>query len=411
MTDVIYLPATESQRTDETTKYFTYQKANFENLPALYEHLLDEPGNLFFSDGEVGYEANPALTAYYLASPDTALDKINENAYIRVECNASAAGAIEATIYGNVTDAQAQGGLYVKDEGSVTGSVDGEFSVTFGGYALYDAANPAHWGAELYFKYSEGYYPASDGNGTHSFDFTTGSFSEGTGGGYILLEAKYEDGRTGSDGSTPLALYYYSLIDSEYKEGFTVYSKRECDYIFLESENGGWTNVSGEWEEYNEAIHGTDAARYDRVIGYIGGNAANNGGTDLPDLSQTKVTVIEEKSPTILISLLERQVTIGSLNETIDTLTIGEMMEIEPGSVFDNPALSGSTVDGLSANVNSMFTDMTIGTLLKYANIAVSPQVSYILQDVKLADFFGALEYQNQNGQLTVNMEKLFGIA
>lgn len=409
MTDVTYLPATESQLTDATTNYFTYQKAKFSDLSALYDHLLREPGNLFFSDGSGGYEANPALTAYYLASPDTALAKINGNAYIRVECNADAEGAIEAKIYDNVTDAQAQGGLYVKDEGSVTGSVDGEFSVTFGGYALYDAANPAHWGAKLYFKYSEGYYPASDGNGTHSFDFTTGSFSEGTGGGYILLEAKYEDGRTGSDGSTPLALYYYSLIDSEYKEGYTVYSKRECDYIFLENKaNGGWTNVSGEWEEYDEAVHGADAARYDRVMGYIGGNAANTGGTDLPALSKTKVTVIEEKSPTILISLLERQVTIGSLNETIDTLTIGEMMEIEPGSVFDNPALSGSTVDGLSANVNSMFTDMTIGTLLKYANIAVSPQVSYILQDVKLADFFGALVYSD--GQLTVDMEKLFGI-
>lgn len=410
MTDVTYLPATKSQLTDAKTKYFTYQQANFSDLTNLYTHLLNEPGNLFFSDGSGGYEANPALTAYYLASPGTALEKINGNAYTRVACDASAADAIEATIYGNVTDAQAQGGLYVKDEGSVIGSAESGFSVTFGGYTLYDAENPAHWGAELYFKYSEGYYPASDGNGTHSFDFTTGSFSEGTGGGYILLEAKHEDGRTGSDGSTPLALYYYSLIDSEYKEGYTVYSKRECDYIFLENKaNGGWTNVSGEWEEYNEAIHGTDAARYDRVIGYIGGNAANTGGTGLSPLSKTKVTVIEEKSPTILISLLERQVTIGSLNETIDTLTIGEMMEIEPGSVFDDPALSGSTVDGLSANVTSMFTDMTIGKLLKYANIAVSPQVSYILQDVKLADFFGALKYSD--GQLTVDMEKLFGIA
>lgn len=412
MTDVTYLPATKSQLTDAKTKYFTYQQANFSDLTNLYTHLLNEPGNLFFSDGSGGYEANPALTAYYLASPGTALEKINGNAYTRVACDASAADAIEATIYGNVTDAQAQGGLYVKDEGSVIGSAESGFSVTFGGYTLYDAENPAHWGAELYFKYSEGYYPASDGNGTHSFDFTTGSFSEVAGGGYILLEAKYEDGRTGSDGSTPLALYYYSLIDSGYQAGYTVYSKRECDYIFLENKaNGGWTNVSGEWEEYNEAIHGTDAARYDRVIGYIGGNAANTGGTDLPALSKTKVTVIEEKSPTILISLLERQVTIGSLNETIDTLTIGEMMEIEPGSVFDNPALSGSTVDGLSANVTSMFTDMTIGELLKYANIAVSPQVSYILQDVKLADFFGALEYSDSDGQLTVNMEKLFGIA
>ena len=307
-----------------------------------------------------------------------------------------------------MTDAQAQGGLYVKDEGSVTGSAESGFSVTFGGYTLYDAANPAHWGAELYFKYSEGYYPASadasaESGDRYSYSVDNGFYPDDNG-EYIKLEGRSE-GERGT-------LYYYSIINSEYKEGYTVYSKRECDYIYIENgTDGKWTNISGEWEEYNEAIHGTDAARYDRVIGYIGGNAANTGGTDLPALSQTKVTVLEEKSPTILISLLKRQVTIGSLNETIDTLTIGEMMEIEPGSVFDNPALSGSTVDGLSANINSMFTDMTIGTLLKHANIAVSPQVSYILQDVKLADFFGALEYSDSDGQLTVNMEKLFGIA
>ena len=402
MTDVIYLPATKSQLTDETVIHFTYApNTEFEGVPAL---LSERGSNIYFASTENGktvYKTNPALLAYYISRNDIAALK---KSFSRVQ---DENGEYSVDVYNNVSSAQAQGGLYVKDEGSVV-SAGSSYSVTFGGYTLYDAANPAHWGAKLYFKYSEGYYPASDGNGTHSFDFTTGSFSEVAGGGYILLEAKYEDGRTGSDGSTPLALYYYSLIDSAYKEGYTVYSKRECDYIFLESENGTWTNVSGEWEEYNEDIHGTDAARYDRVIGYIGGNAANTGGTDLPALSKTKVTVIEEKSPTILISLLERQVTIGSLNETIDTLTIGEMMEIEPGSVFDNPALSGSTVDGLSANVNSMFTDMTIGTLLKYANIAVSPQVSYILQDVKLADFFGALEYSD--GQLTVNMEKLFGI-
>lgn len=399
MTDVVYLPATESQLTDETVIHFTYApNTEFERVPAL---LSERGSNIYFASTENGktvYKTNPALLAYYISRNDIAA---LQKSFSRVQ---DENGEYSVDVYTNVSSAQAQGGLYVKDEGSVTGSAESGFSVTFGGYSLYDAENPAHWGAELYFKYSEGYYPASDGNGTHSFDFTTGSFSEGTGGKYIVLT-----GRTEGDRGT---LYYYSLIDSEYKVGYTVYSKRECDYIFLENaENGGWVNVSGEWEEYDPDRHTDVEMRYDRVIGYIGGNAANDGGTtELPALSDTKVTVREEKSPTILISLLERQVTIGSLNETIDTLSIGEMMEIEPGSVFDNPALSGSTVDGLSANVNSMFTDMTIGTLLKYANIAVSPQVSYILQDVKLADFFGALEYSYSDGQLTVNMEKLFGI-
>lgn len=397
MTDVTYLPATESQRTVLDEKTFGYKQYTDDTSKSAAAFVVEHGANIYFPAGGGAYKTNPALVAYYVAKGNLSALRA---AYYRTE-DADASDIVTVSVYKNVEGLTDGSGLYVISNGAA-----------FGSYEPYNPDDPTHWGEAIYFKYTEGYYPASDGNGTHSFDFTTGSFSEVAGGGYILLEAKYEDGRTGSDGSTPLALYYYSLIDSEYKEGYTVYSKRECDYIFLENKaNGGWTNVSGEWEEYNEAIHGTDAARYDRVIGYIGGNAANTGGTDLPALSKTKVTVIEEKSPTILISLLERQVTIGSLNETIDTLTIGEMMEIEPGSVFDNPALSGSTVDGLSANINSMFTDMTIGKLLKYANIAVSPQVSYILQDVKLADFFGALEYSYSDGQLTVNMEKLFGIA
>lgn len=397
MADVVYLPATESQRTVLDEKTFGYKQYTDDTSKSAAAFVVEHGANIYFPAGGGAYKTNPALVAYYVAKGNLSALRA---AYYRTE-DADASDIVTVSVYKNVEGLTDGSGLYVISNGAA-----------FGSYEPYNPDDPTHWGEAIYFKYTEGYYPASDGNGTHSFDFTTGSFSEVAGGGYILLEAKYEDGRTGSDGSTPLALYYYSLIDSEYKEGYTVYSKRECDYIFLENKaNGGWTNVSGEWEEYNEAIHGTDAARYDRVIGYIGGNAANTGGTDLPALSKTKVTVIEEKSPTILISLLERQVTIGSLNETIDTLTIGEMMEIEPGSVFDNPALSGSTVDGLSANINSMFTDMTIGKLLKYANIAVSPQVSYILQDVKLADFFGALEYSYSDGQLTVNMEKLFGIA
>ena len=411
MTDVIYLPATKSQLTEKTTGYFIYQKANFSNLSALYEHLLSEPGNLFFSDGEVDYEANPALTAYYLASPDTALEKINGNAYIRVECDASAAGAIEATIYDNVSSAQAQGGLYVKDEGSVV-STGSSYSVTFGGYTLYNAANPAHWGAELFFKYSDGFYPASpeviENGGYTLYTYSReGGFTEAsdpTGSDeeyYVKLAAKAEDGRTEADGSTLLNLYYFTLIDENFEESYTVYANRECDTVYVKDEGGDWVKVGSEWVAFDEndpEHEGLD--RFNAVIGYIGNSAANDGGVELDRLSHTAVTnTIEEKSPTILITLLQRQVTIGSLNDTIDTLTIGELMEIEPGN---------ATIENLSEKVSSLFTDMTIGTLLEYANVSVSSEIAYILQDVKIADFFGALKYQN--GQLTVNMEKLFGI-
>ena len=146
-------------------------------------------------------------------------------------------------------------------------------------------------------------------------------------------------------------------------------------------------------------------------MGYIGNDAANTGGTGLDPLSDVRVSVVEEKSPTILLSLLDRQITVGGMNDAVNTLTLEELMEIEEGSVFDNPLLRGSTIEDLSANVSAMFTEMTIGELLVYSNISVSSEISYILQDVMLADFFGALEYDAASGTIVVNMERLFGIV
>ena len=427
MTDVVYLPATGAQKDLFSNDTVTFSYVLNDTYDSVDNLIAARGGNIYFKSTEAGeavYKANPALLAYYIAqsvsadTEDKALAALKAT-YSRVECDASAAGAIEATIYGNVTDAQAQGGLYVKDEGSVTGSTESGFSVTFGGYTLYDAANPTHWGAELFFKYSDGYYPASseviENGGYTLYTYSReGGFAEASdptgsddGEYYVKLASKTEE-----SGDASRTVYYYTLIDENFEEGYTVYANRECDTVYVKDEGGDWVKVGSEWVAFDEndpEHEGLD--RFNAVIGYIGNSAANDGGIDLDRLSNSAVTnTIEEKSPTILITLLQRQVTIGSLNDTIDTLTIGELMEIEPGSVFDNDVLRNATIENLSEKVSSLFTDMTIGTLLEYANVSVSSEIAYILQDVKIADFFGALEY-HQNGQLTVNMEKLFGIA
>lgn len=429
MTDVVYLSATGGQKDLFSNGTVTFSYVLNDTYDSSVIDLINaRGGNIYFKsteDGETVYKTNPALLAYYIAqsalggdAEKNALEALQKT-YSRVECDASAAGAIEATIYGNVTDAQAQGGLYVKDEGSVTGSTESGFSVTFGGYTLYDAGNPTHWGAELFFKYSDGYYPASseviENRGYTLYTYAPdGGFAEASdpigsdeGEYYVKLASKTEE-----SGDASRTVYYYTLIDENFEEGYTVYAKRECDTVFVKDEGGTWVKVGSEWVAFNEndpEHEGLD--RFNAVIGYIGNSAANDGGGGKLDrLSNSAVTnTIEEKSPTILITLLQRQVTIGSLNETIDTLTIGEMMEIEPGSVFDNDVLRNATIENLSEKVSSLFTDMTIGTLLEYANVSVSSEIAYILQDVKIADFFGALEYQK--GQLTVNMGKLFGVG
>lgn len=426
MTDVVYLPATGAQKAQFANGNITFSYVSNDGYTDLSELLTARGGNIYFKsteDGEPVYKANPALLAYYIAQSalggdaETNALKALKNTYSRVEGESGESVTPDVPVYTNVAE-DAYGGLYVFNEGTVAG-----VNVSFGGYTLYDAGNPTHWGAELFFKYSDGFYPASseviENGGYTLYSYSReGGFTEAsdpTGSDeeyYVKLAAKTEDGRTEADGSTLLNLYYFTLIDENFEEGYTVYANRECDTVYVKDEGGDWVKVGSEWVAFDEndpEHEGLD--RFNAVIGYIGNSAANDGGVKLDRLSHTAVTnTIEEKSPTILITLLQRQVTIGSLNDTIDTLTIGELMEIEPGSVFDNDVLRNATIENLSEKVSSLFTDMTIGTLLEYANVSVSSEIAYILQDVKIADFFGALEY-HQNGQLTVNMEKLFGIA
>lgn len=423
MTDVIYLPATGAQKDLFSNDTVTFSYVLNDTYDSVDNLIAARGGNIYFKSTEAGeavYKTNPALLAYYISASLTdekaALTELKKT-YSRESGESGESVTTDVPVYTNVAET-AYGGLYVFNEGTVA-----DRNVSFGGYTLYDAENPTHWGAELFFKYSDGFYPASsevlENGGYTLYTYTpedgfteasdpTGSDEEF----YVKLAAKTENGRTEADGNTLLNLYYFTLIDENFEEGYTVYANRECDTVYVKDEGGDWVKVGSEWVAFDEndpEHEGLD--RFNAVIGYIGNSAANDGGIDLDRLSNSAVTnTIEEKSPTILITLLQRQVTIGSLNETIDTLTIGELMEIEPGSVFDNDVLRNATIENLSEKVSSLFTDMTIGTLLEYANVSVSSEIAYILQDVKIADFFGALEY-HQNGQLTVNMEELFGIA
>lgn len=405
LSDVLFLSATDSQLTGGTELTFGYKPYTNDTSANAAAFVAAHGANIYFRNDKGGYEANPALVAYYVANDNLAALKA---AYYRTQ-DADASDTVTVTVYDNVTGLTDGSGLYVISNGAFNLS-DGQITASFGSYVPYDPADPTHWGEELYFKYTDGYYLASSDEALadetrYSFSFDSGIFSAAENGEYIKLSPRTEENREET-------LYYFSSLDAGYKEGYTRYSKRECDVIFMENENGGWVNFGGEYVEYDAANGDHEGlTRYDRVIGYIGNDAANTGGTGLDPLSDVRVSVVEEKSPTILLSLLDRQITVGGMNDAVNTLTLEELMEIEEGSVFDNPLLRGSTIEDLSANVSAMFTEMTIGELLVYSNISVSSEISYILQDVMLADFFGALEYDAANGTIVVNMERLFGIV
>ena len=402
MTDTVYLAATDGQLVHTGTAYWTYESNS--SYATVNDLILARDGGRniwFFEDGV--YVQNPALVAYCAAQNDDEALNVLKGTYSRVAATESTANALSAPVYENVSGEGAAGGLYVRSAGLAG----------FGGYELYDAADITHHGAQLYFKYTDGYYPASperladDTVTKYSYTYSGGFVPyAGSGDAYVLLSPVTE-----GDGDGARTVYYYTLIDSGYEEGYVVYSMRECEPIFPRSADGEYTKVNGEYVLYDADVHGADAERYDRVIGYIGNDAANDGGTGLSPLSDTEVNVIEEKSPVILLSLLARQITIGSMSDAIDTLTVEELMEIEPGSVFDSEELRTATVDEISARITALFTAMTVGQLLEYANVSVSAEIAYILSDVHITDFFGALTFNPDTAAIEVDMYKLFGVG
>ena len=377
-----YLPATAEQLPDGANKvWFSYAQNNDTlDFAAL-------AGNIYYYDAETKtYEANAALTAYYIARNNT---EALQATYRRVDSSPDYGqdGVFTATVY-KQTEMETR--LYV---------------LMFGGYYEYDHNNITHWGEQLYFRYSDGFFPVTadteNASVRYSYNRATGEFSLGGAGGYVKLA-----GTSVTSGGTQKTAYYFVPVDSAYN-GEPLYSKRVCDDIYIEDAQGDHVFLGGSYTKYDPSDPEHDGlTRYNLVTGHINNRAALDGGADsgLPALDATRVTVLEEKSPTLLLSLLNRQITVGGLSDAIDTLTLEELMDIEEGSVLDDELLRGSTIENLSTNVSRLFTELTIGELLSYSNVSTSAEVAYILQDIDIATFFGALTY------IVVNMEVLFGL-
>ena len=380
-----YLPATAEQlivRDNEVR--FSYAQNN--DSPDFAE--LARAGNIYYYDAETStYKANAALTAYYIARNNTE--------------------ALQAT-YRRVGESDGQYGVSVYKQ---TEAETRLYVLMFGRYYEYDPNNITHWGEQLYFRYSDGFFPVTEdtqnASERYSYNPTTGEFSLGGEGDYVKLA-----GTSVTSGGTQKTAYYFVPVDSAYN-GEPLYSKRVCDDIYIEDAQGDHVFLGGGYTKYDPSDPEHDGlTRYNLVIGHLNNRAALDGGADsgLPALDATRVTVLEEKSPTLLLSLLNRQITVGGLSDAIDTLTLEELMDIEEGSVLDDELLRGSTIENLSTNVSRLFTELTIGELLSYSNVSTSAEVAYILQDIDIATFFGALTYDALSGTIVVNMEVLFGL-
>ena len=173
---------------------------------------------------------------------------------------------------------------------------------------------------------------------------------------------------------------------------------------------------NGEYVPYdaaNDAHNGLQC--YERYLGYLGNDAANTGtegGGSLAALSNISVEVITEQSPTLLLSLLAKHVSVGELNNVLNDFTLGEMMEIEEGSIFDDEVIKNATIENLSSTITARIAEMTMGELIRYSSVKdIDAKIRTTLENVRLADFLAALKFDATSGQIVLDMEKLFGVA
>lgn len=388
-TSYLYTPATDALLPEGETMYFVYEEitdaSDLANQTAVQ--------NVFFRSADGKYYDNPALAAYYAATNTDPTTWANKP-YKRVAASAGDQGAESTTVYPNK---DSESGLYI------------EF---FAAYVRYDAENPAHWGRKLFFKFTDGYtlLTADTKDETlYYYDFESGAYtsSQSTSTSDALVKMTGRD-----DGK-----YYFSEIngvraadDEAFASGDTVYSKRLAEVIYKLADNGAFVYEDGGYVAYDPDRHADVTERYDRVTGVLVNKAGNDGGEGLlAPLSTDRVSVVREKSSSVLIAMLDRELTIGTLDENIKTFTIEELIDIESGSVFDDPTIRNATVDTLSDAITAKLTNSSIGELIRWANVrGVDEKVLFILEDVKISDFFTALEYKD--GTITVNMEKLLGV-
>lgn len=387
-TSYLYTPADALLPKGETM-YFAYEEiADASDLAA-----QTAVQNVFFRSADGKYYENPALAAYYAATNTDPTTWANKP-YKRVAANAGDPGAESETVYPN---GDSGSGLYI------------EF---FAAYVRYDAENPAHWGRELFFKFTDGYTLSTADTKDETlyyYDFKSGAYtsseSASTSDALVMMTGR-DDGK-----------YYFSEIngvraadDEAFASGDTVYSKRLAEVIYKLADDGSFVYEDGGYVAYDPDRHADVTERYDRVTGVLVNKAGNDGGEGLlAPLSTDRVSVVREKSSSVLIAMLDRRLTIGTLDDNIKSFTIEELIDIESGSVFDDPTIRNATVDTLSDAITAKLTNSSIGELIRWANVrGVDEKVLFILEDVKISDFFTALEYKD--GTITVNMEKLLGV-
>ena len=161
--------------------------------------------------------------------------------------------------------------------------------------------------------------------------------------------------------------------------------------------------IDGEYVDYDDELHG-DLDTFTMVIGFV---ATSEQVQNLDSGEYMHINVLNEKSAPVLRMMRDK--TMDTMGEAVADACIEDLMDISPDNIFDQPTIKGSTINDLGVAMRDMMSNMTIGTLMDWANItSVDPMVKCVIQDVTFEAFLNSLTYDELTGNLAVDMEVLY---
>lgn len=124
------------------------------------------------------------------------------------------------------------------------------------------------------------------------------------------------------------------------------------------------------------------------------------------DFLTSEVKSVSEASLRLLSSLAKKRANMNNLNSIMSNLTLEELFDLPPNSIFAHPDLKTSTLTNLPDKFRTLMSNMTIGDLCNYGEYTIDGTAFNSLSNVKIDKFMRALKV-NDSG-LYIDHDELF---
>ena len=339
-------------------KYVNYSTLSDSDIDMAKAALLMKQGNMYYFDKKDGqYKQNYALCMYMLVKSE-----YRNQVYFREKVTADGDGVFSGQMkhYGGAT---LEYGLFVKID-----------SV---GYVPYDENNPVLADRPLV---------TFEKSATNNFEDTF--FIDKS-------EVPYLSAHLKDDGFETNGIYF---------------ARRKCIdvYVLTENTENTFVFIDGQYVPYDSSKH-ADMQRFECRQGYIGeiNEVSYDDGT-ATELTLYDVNFIRERSTAVLRTLARG--TIGEMTSIITNATVGDIIDAEPGTMFDKDIVKEAKITQLGTAFKDILTTMTISELMTWSNVSgVAQNVKNALEGVTIQTLFSSLVIDETTQEIKVDMLKVYG--